>query len=283
MLRSKLILDIVNHEFAYILCAIVELIQSASLLHDDVIDESDLRRGKPSINAEFGNKKAIMLGDILYSRAFYELSKLHPLIAQSLSLSVCKLSIGELEDVHLEQNFNEDEEKYLHMIEHKSADLIAASVKSASILQDCLAVDSINPHAVKLDIASCDKADLHYKYGLYLGMAFQIVDDILDITQDTKTLGKPAMMDFVSGKTTLPYIYLYHELDSAQKFWLLSLFKKNMSIEDKQRLCSLLAEKSLDKAKQKALYYANIAKEYAVILNNAKLESVIDIMIKRDF
>ncbi|RDU70737.1 polyprenyl synthetase family protein [Helicobacter aurati] len=283
MLRSKLILNIINHELAYLLCAIIELIQSASLLHDDVIDESELRRGKPSLNAEFGNKNAIMLGDILYSRAFYELSKFHPLIAQNLSLSVSKLSIGELEDVFLEQKFNTNENEYLQMIEHKSADLIATSAQCAFLLKDCIRLDSKNPHNAQLDSATCNKAAIYYEYGLYLGMAFQIIDDILDITQDTQTLGKPTMRDFSGGKTTLPYIYLYHELQRDEQIWLQSLFKKDITHADKAKLHSLLLEKSLDKTKQKAQDYAKIAKQHAITLNNPKLESLIDSMIQRDF
>ena len=134
MLRSKLILSIVENDLAYKLCAIVELIQSASLLHDDVLDERLLRRGRSSINAIFGNKNAIMLGDILYAKAFFELTKFAPEIAQSISHSVSQLSIGELEDVSLEQKFNNDENKYLTMICHKSASLIAASAESAALL-----------------------------------------------------------------------------------------------------------------------------------------------------
>ncbi|RDU67665.1 octaprenyl-diphosphate synthase [Helicobacter didelphidarum] len=265
MLRSKLVLSIVENESAYRLCAIIELIQSASLLHDDVIDESLLRRGKTSINAKFGNKTAIMLGDILYSNAFFELSKFDSQIAQSLSQSVSLLSIGELEDVSLEQSFNNNEQKYLDMITHKSASLIAASAECAAIL------------------ATHENHRDYYKYGLYLGMAFQIIDDILDITQKSENLGKPALSDFCSGKTTLPYIYLYHELDNDKKAWLKSLFKKNLNTDDFEHLHSLLLENPIKKAKQKALFYGNFALQIAQKVKNKKLESIINTMIERDF
>ena len=153
MLRSKLILSIVENDLAYKLCAIVELIQSASLLHDDVIDESLLRRGRSSINAIFGNKNAIMLGDILYAKAFFELTKFAPEIAQSISHSVSQLSIGELEDVSLEQKFNNDENKYLTMICHKSASLIAASAESAALLANVSNAKSYYDRIKKLHAA----------------------------------------------------------------------------------------------------------------------------------
>lgn len=265
MLRSKLVLSIIENDEAYRLCAIIELIQSASLLHDDVIDESDLRRGRPSLNAEFGNKNAIMLGDILYSSAFYELSKFHPQIAQTLSLSVSRLSVGELEDVSLEQNFNTDSKAYLTMIEHKSASLIAASAKSAAIL------------------ANAQNPNDYYEYGLNLGMAFQIIDDILDITQESSHLGKPALSDYKSGKTTLPYIYLYEELNPEKKQWLQSLFKQTLDSTTQESLKKLLMQNPLQKAKQLALHYGSIAQQKAKLTKNANLESIINQMIERDF
>ena len=116
-LRSKLVLKIApQNEQTLRLCAIIELIHLASLLHDDVIDEATTRRGKASVNAIFGAKNAVMLGDILYSKGFYELSKLDPQIARIISDAVSKLSIGELMDVRLGENFNPNREKYMDMI-----------------------------------------------------------------------------------------------------------------------------------------------------------------------
>lgn len=265
MLRSKLILSIVENDLAYRLCAIVELIQSASLLHDDVIDESLLRRGRSSINAIFGNKNAIMLGDILYAKAFFELTKFAPEIAQSISHSVSQLSIGELEDVALEQKFNNDENKYLTMICHKSASLIAASAESAALL------------------ANVSNAKSYYEYGLNLGIAFQIIDDILDITQNSENLGKPALNDYKSGKTTLPYIYLHCSLDNEGKMWLESLFKKDLDTKEHKKLMDLLLSYPVQQAKKKALHYGNIALQKAQEIGNKKLESIVNAMVERDF
>ncbi len=178
--------------------AIVEMIHAASLLHDDVIDNATQRRGVKSINAIFGDKSAIMVGDILYSKAFYELVDFDRDIAKSISNAVVLLSIGERKDVYLSEKFNPDIELYKEMIYQKTAVLIESASEVAAIL------------------AGKDR-EIYKRYGRNLGVAFQMIDDILDIISDSKTLGKPALSDFKEGKTTLPYIYLYNELDSKGK------------------------------------------------------------------
>lgn len=211
MLRSKLILAILEStlnsldskdssqklDFAISLCAIIELIQCASLLHDDVIDEACTRRGTPSVNATFGSKNAIMLGDVLYSRAYYYLSDFPANIAKSVSNAVCALSRGEIDDVIYSKEFQPSLEVYYQILEDKTASLIAASAESSAILAG---FDSLK----------------YYQYGKNLGLAFQIIDDLLDITQDEETLGKPSMNDLLEGKSTLPYILLYAKIDSLQ-------------------------------------------------------------------
>ena len=214
-LRAKLILKIAGSTREAIdLAAIIEMIHVASLLHDDVIDDADTRRGVASINATEGNKTAIMLGDILYSKAFFELTKFNQDISKVVSNAVTLLSIGEMMDVELTKSFNTEIDLYLDMIYKKTASLIEASAKSAAILAN---KDS-NSYAL---------------YGKNLGLAFQIVDDILDIISDSKTLGKPSMNDFKEGKTTLPYIYLYNSLNEKDKKRLLLMFKKDLNEDEK--------------------------------------------------
>ncbi|MGD9624185.1 MAG: polyprenyl synthetase family protein [Arcobacter sp.] len=212
MLRSKLILKIAGvNEESIKLCAIVEMIHAASLLHDDVIDEADTRRGQPSVNALYDNKTAIMFGDILYSRAFTELSLMDKRVAYTISNAVTLLSIGEMMDVDLTESFNTSYDLYLDMIYKKTASLIEASAKAAAIL------------------AGLDE-NKYALYGKNLGLAFQMVDDILDITQDSVTLGKPAMHDYVEGKVTIPYLFLYERVEDKTK--LASLYKKELSSEE---------------------------------------------------
>ncbi|MDO7253586.1 polyprenyl synthetase family protein [Helicobacter cappadocius] len=265
MLRSKLVLAICqDHVDVVNLCAIIEMIQSASLLHDDVIDESDIRRGHPSINAIFGNKNSIMLGDIFYSKAFFELTKMDVRIAKSISNAVIELSRGEIDDVFMSETFNTDKKRYFQMLQDKTASLIAASAESAAILAD-------------LD---------HQKYkdyGINLGIAFQVIDDLLDITQDSSTLGKPAMNDFKEGKTTLPYIYLYEMLPEDEKKILVSYFKQNkIEIDrwlkehfDKYHIIPLVF--------QEAKKYAKLAISAIEDENNKSLEEVVENMINREF
>ena len=212
MLRSKLILKIAGESIESIkLCAVVEMIHAASLLHDDVIDEADTRRGKPSVNALYDNKTSIMFGDILYSKAFTQLTLMDKKIAYTVSNAVTLLSIGEMLDVDLTNSFNTSYEKYNDMIYKKTASLIEAAAKAAAIL------------------AGLDE-EKYALYGRNLGLAFQMVDDILDITQDSATLGKPAMLDFVEGKVTIPYLLLHERLEDKSK--LEKLYKKELSQEE---------------------------------------------------
>lgn len=267
MLRSKLILSIVNDnvlDSAIKVCSIIELIHFASLLHDDVIDNSTTRRGKTSINAIFGNKNAIMLGDMLYSKAFYEISLLDVKLSQIISYAVLKLSVGELEDVELSNSFNNNKKAYLKMIEYKTAALIEAAGECAGVL--------IN-----------EKSDKYKIYGNSLGIAFQIIDDLLDVTQSDEILGKSSFSDFKEGKCTLPYIYLYEKLPQNDKKILLSYFKKDLDSTQKNWIRDKLKEHNIiSLVKNIAIDYGKIALE-KLESNDIKLEMIMKDMIYREF
>ncbi len=264
MLRSKLILKIAGiSEQSIRLCAIVEMIQSASLLHDDVIDEADIRRGKPSINALFDNKTSIMFGDILYSKAFSELTKMDKEIAYWIASSVTKLSIGELHDVEMAKEFNTSYDKYFNMIYNKTASLIEASAASAALL-------------VKKD----EKA--FALYGKNLGLAFQMIDDILDITQDSDTLGKPAMLDFVEGKVTIPYLLLHERMEDKNK--LESLYKKQLDEDEQQWIKNeMIKHNVLIDSISEAQKLGMEAVEAIKFDKNEDLKSIMNQMINREF
>ena len=263
-LRAKLILKIApNHESAPQLAAIVELIHAASLLHDDVIDEAQTRRGVKSVNATEGSKISVMLGDILYSKAFTELVNFDKEIAKIIASSVTSLSKGEMMDVKLAESFNNDEDKYLDMLYLKTATLIEAAAQASAVL-------------------AAKEASSHAIYGRNLGLSFQIIDDILDITQDSKTLGKPALNDYVEGKCTLPYIYLYKHLNDKDKEKLKSLHAKELSTEDSMWIIEKMNQhKTIEKSFELALKLSNEAKE--VIVDDTELVSILDTMIKRSF
>ncbi len=264
MLRSKLILKIAGVSAESIkLCAVVEMIHAASLLHDDVIDEAHTRRGKPSINALYDNKTAIMFGDILYSRAFTQLSQMDKNIAYTISNAVTLLSIGEMLDVELTKSFNSSYDKYLDMIYKKTASLIEASAKAAAIL-------------------SGKDQEAFALYGKNLGLAFQMVDDILDITQDSQTLGKPAMLDFVEGKVTIPYLLLYEKLEEKQK--LESLYKKELSDEESSWIKEQMqSSKALQQSIKLAQKLGDEAIEAIKPYKNSDLENIMNAMIQREF
>lgn len=212
-LRARLILTIAGSGLSVVkTAAIVEMIHAASLLHDDVIDDAYTRRGRPSINALYGNKTSIMFGDVLYSKAFYELVEIDRRVARSLANAVVLLSLGERHDVLLSESFNSDRDAYLKMIYQKTAALIEAAAESAALL------------------AGKDR-EAYRTYGRNLGIAFQMIDDILDITQSAEALGKPAMHDFEEGKTTLPYIYLYEALDDEDRERLLAMHRRPVTAE----------------------------------------------------
>ena len=266
MLRSKLILKIAGISIESIkLCAVVEMIHAASLLHDDVIDEANTRRGQPSVNALYDNKTAIMFGDILYSRAFTELSQMDKNIAYTISNAVTLLSIGEMMDVDLTNTFNKSYDKYLDMIYKKTASLIEASSKAAAILSK----KDENKYAL---------------YGKNLGLAFQIIDDILDITQSSETLGKPSLNDFKEGKTTLPYLYMYRKLSSSDQTKLLSLFQQELDDAQKEWIKTKMNE---TKALEDSIAYARkLGLEALEVIQKEEdvgLSSIIKDMIERNF
>lgn len=263
-LRAKLILKIApEHKDAPLLAAIVELIHAASLLHDDVIDEAQLRRGVPSVNATEDSKTAVMLGDILYSKAFTELVSFDKDVAKTIAASVTALSKGEMMDVKMAEEFNSDEELYLEMLYLKTATLIEAAARASALL-------------VGKD------AESHATYGRNLGLSFQIIDDILDITQDAQTLGKPALNDFVEGKCTLPYIYLYKQLEDEDKQKLVSLHTKDLTQDESTWIKENMQKyKTVEKSFELALNLSNEAK--AVMSEDADLQNILDTMIKRTF
>lgn len=261
-LRARLILTIApNEPDAARLGAIVELIHAASLLHDDVIDEAALRRGVASVNATHGSKIAIMLGDILYSKAFSALTAFDPEIARSIAESVTKLSVGEMMDVEMAEKFNTDRLRYERMLYLKTATLIEACAYSAAFLA------GKNP-------------DVYGLYGKNLGLAFQIVDDILDITADEATLGKPSLNDFSEGKTTLPYIDLYEVLGLEERERLVSYHGKVLDEEEKRWIRSKMDE---FKIIARSYAYAQSVCDEALeaIGQDAPLRAIIETVIQR--
>jgi octaprenyl-diphosphate synthase len=265
-LRAKLILHIAGHGLQAVkTAAVVEMIHAASLLHDDVIDDAYTRRSYPSLNALYGNKTAIMFGDILYSKGFYELNAIDPEVAKVISNAVVQLSLGELKDVSLSTAFHIDKRAYLEMIYQKTASLMEASAGAAAILAG-------------------KSKEAYMTYGKNLGIAFQMIDDILDVTSDSATLGKPALHDFEEGKTTLPYIYLYEQLKDGEKEMLRSLHAKKLSSKEVTWIKTKMQEhqvikKSYEEAKVLVLEAIALMKGRG----EERLSSIAMQMIEREF
>lgn len=262
-LRARLILTIApSHPDAPLLGAIVELIHAASLLHDDVIDEATLRRGAASVNATHGSKVAIMLGDILYSKAFSALTSFDPRIAHCVAQSVTKLSVGEMMDVEMAQSFNINRDDYLKMLYLKTATLIESCAYCAALLEN-------------------KEADVYGIYGKNLGIAFQIVDDILDITSDEVTLGKPALNDFAEGKTTLPYIDLYDILEPIEQEKLVGCHGRILDSQEKEWLFGVIEKHGII---EKSYAYARALcdEAIAVVPNESALGAIITSVIQRN-
>jgi len=264
MLRARLVQMIAPEaENAALVAAIIETIHLSSLLHDDVIDEATTRRGEPSINALYSDKHAVMLGDIFYSKAFFELVDMDKRIAKSVSSAVTKLSLGELLDVDMGNAFNHNLDAYYNMIYLKTASLIETTTYSAALL------------------AGKD-AEAHATFGRNLGLAYQIIDDILDVTQDAATLGKPAFNDYKEGKTTLPYILMYDALNEADRNTLLGLFKKDLSTDEEAWLREKLRiTGAVEQSKQRAQELAEEA--MACVRGDVALVGLIQTMITRSY
>ena len=174
------------------LAEIAEMIHTASLFHDDVIDESDVRRGKPSANAVFGNKMAILAGDFLLARASICLARLRDVeVVETMSTIIEHLVRGEV----MQTKSNLSVETYLKKNYFKTASLMANSCKSAAILGNY----------------SSEIVEAAYVYGKHVGVAFQLVDDILDFEGNISTLGKPVCADLRAGLATAPVLYAAEE------------------------------------------------------------------------
>jgi len=174
------------------LAAVIEFIHTATLLHDDVVDNSELRRGNATANAKWGNAPSVLVGDFLYSRAFQIMVEIGSMeIMQVISHATTIIAEGEVLQLLNQRNPDISEEAYLQVVLGKTAMLFEAATEVGAILAG----------------ASTDDRESLRKYGQHLGIAFQIVDDLLDYLSDSETLGKNVGDDLAEGKTTMPLIH----------------------------------------------------------------------------
>ncbi|QSX75097.1 polyprenyl synthetase family protein [Lysobacter arenosi] len=229
---------------AHQLAAVVEFIHTATLLHDDVVDESDLRRGRRTANAVWGNAASVLVGDFLYSRSFQLMVELERMpVMQILADTTNRIAEGEVLQLLHVRNPDTDEAAYLRVIERKTAVLFAAATRLGALLCDA-------------DEATCDAM---HDYGLNLGYAFQIADDVLDYASDAQTLGKNLGDDLAEGKATLPLIHAIAHSDEATRALLRAAIEQGDTGALPQVLAAIHATGGLDYSRRRASEYAQAA------------------------
>jgi len=206
-----------NNSKLYELSVVPEYLHAASLLHDDVIDEGELRRGRPPAYKKWGNKAAILSGDFLYAKAIYIASGFGDVrIAQTIAETVSLMSEGEVIQLLRAKDIHFDETTYNDVIFRKTAALILASCKIGGLWAG----------------VSDEKVKALSDYGLKLGLAFQMIDDLLDYTADTGELGKKVGTDLAEGKITLPVILAFNRLKDDEQEELINIFRKEEKDQD---------------------------------------------------
>ncbi|RQD76103.1 MAG: polyprenyl synthetase family protein [Candidatus Syntrophonatronum acetioxidans] len=226
-------------------CTAVELIHTASLVHDDILDAGDTRRGIPTINSQWGNSMAVLTGDFLFARAFEILARNRDYqIMELMTSSISLMCEGEVEQARLAWNLRKGEEKYLEQIYKKTAFFISSCCRAGGFLAEM--------SRGELDALAC--------YGLHLGYAYQITDDLLDSSSPQVT-GKPAGRDLAQGVINLPLILLLKNPLYRDKITdLLQEDPLNPSLKE-HITCALQESGALDQCRQKARERIRWAKE----------------------
>jgi octaprenyl-diphosphate synthase len=234
-------------ERAVTLASTVEFIHTASLLHDDIIDEATTRRGRRSVNSRWGNDITVLLGDFLYTKAMaMALSQDNLRILRLLSDVTLRLIEGEILEIERNGNMRVTVEDHVDTIRRKTADLFAACTRIGAILG---AVGEAREAALA-------------SYGLHLGLCFQMVDDLLDFTAEEKTLGKPVANDLREGKVTLPMIFLLRRGGKAAESQVRAVLEdRAFARVSREELVRLAREcGALDEARGMAERYADEAR-----------------------
>jgi len=256
------------------LAACVELIHGATLLHDDVIDNGDLRRGKKTTNVIWGNQSSILAGDYLLSRCFEMMVEDGNLeILKLLSSTSAKIAQGEILQLQHKGEVDMLEETYLNIISSKTAVLFSAATKVGAILAER---------------NNKEKEALEF-YGKNLGLTFQIADDTLDYNSEISAFGKKVGNDFYEGKITLPIILLFQQSNDSEKKQLENIFnKKTRSEDDFNEALKLISKyKVISQCYKKADHFINLASNSLSIFKNTKekeiLENLTSFSIERSF
>jgi octaprenyl-diphosphate synthase len=258
----------------YALAAAVEFIHTATLLHDDVVDESTQRRGKDSANMVFGNQSSVLVGDFLFSRAFQLMVSDGSLeVLRILSSASAIISEGEVMQLAAQGNIETGLDDYYKIISAKTAALFAASTEIGPVIAG---KDKATQEALRI-------------YGHELGIAFQIADDVLDYSASQETLGKTVGDDFREGKLTAPVILAIKEATEEElAFWTRTMVDRNQTDADLKTAQNILEKhKALDKSYALAQEHAQkaIASLENVLDSDMKtiMTDIVDYMVNRNF
>ena len=256
------------------LAACVELIHAATLMHDDVIDKGEIRRGKKTLNNIWGNKSSILVGDYLLSRCFEMMVEDGSLeVLKLLSSTSAEISQGEVLQLQHEGEIDMLEETYLKIISAKTASLFATATRVGSVLAN-------KENKIK---------DALEFYGKNLGLTFQIADDTLDYNSELKLFGKKIGNDFYEGKITLPIMLLYQKSKNDEKKELKKLFDKKERSEEEFKKVLLMIKKYniIFECYKKAEHFINLASNSLSIFSNTKekniLQNLTSFSLKRTF
>ena len=256
------------------LAACVELIHSATLMHDDVIDNGSIRRGKKTLNKIWDNHSSVLVGDYLLSRCFEMMVEDGNIeVLKLLSSTSSKIAQGEVLQLQHKGEIDMLEETYLRIISAKTAELFAAATKVGAILSE---------------MSSKEKEALEF-YGKNLGLTFQIADDTLDYNSELKLFGKKIGQDFYENKITLPIILLFQKANLDEKESLKKIFsKENKDENDLNYVLSLIKQYEVIKAcYQKANHYINLASNSLSVFRDSEekiiLENLTSFSLSRNF
>jgi octaprenyl-diphosphate synthase len=239
------------------LAACVEFIHTATLLHDDVVDESDLRRGAATANAVWGNKSSVLVGDFLFSRAFELMVADGSLeVLRILSNASSVIAEGEVHQLVTANDTDTTEQDYLEVIEAKTAKLFAAATEIGAVVSE-------RPQAEREALSS---------YGRNIGMAFQLIDDVLDYSARQATLGKTVGDDFRDGKITLPVVLAFKAGDEeARGFWRRTLEDLEQKKGDLKRAVQMLENTgALHSTVERAKYYGRLAADALAVFPDSE-------------
>ncbi|HET7200531.1 MAG TPA: octaprenyl diphosphate synthase [Burkholderiales bacterium] len=254
------------------LAAVVEFIHTATLLHDDVVDESELRRGRKTANAEFGNAASVLVGDFLYSRAFQIMVAVRSMrVMEVLANATNAIAEGEVLQLMNAHNFAMSESAYLEVIRRKTAKLFEAAAQLGAILGEADAV-------LETGLA---------RYGMHLGTAFQLIDDVLDYSGDAAHTGKNLGDDLREGKPTLPLIHVMQHGSPEQAALVRSAIERGGGEEFSAVLDAIHVTGALDYVRKKAKDEARAASgAIAALPSSSYRDSLLELAtfaVERDY